>query len=52
MSFIDRNDAAPQDEELQVFNVNTHAWREYNTVTEALHKQVITMVKDRYLSPI
>jgi hypothetical protein len=46
------NNAATQDEELQVFNANTHAWQEYNTVTGALHKQIITAVEDTYLSPI
>jgi hypothetical protein len=46
------NNAAARDEELRVFNANTHAWREYNTITGALRKQIITAVEDTYLSPI
>jgi hypothetical protein len=46
------NNAAAWDEELRVFNANTHAWQEYNTVTGALRKQIIAAVEDTYLSPI
>jgi hypothetical protein len=45
------NNAAARDEELSIFNVNTHTWHKYNTVTRDLRKQIITMV-DTYLSPI
>jgi hypothetical protein len=33
-----------------VFNVATHAWREYSNITNALRKQILLTVEETYLS--
>jgi hypothetical protein len=43
---------AAREEELRVFNVASHAWREYNNVTNALRKQILGAVDETYLSPL
>jgi hypothetical protein len=43
---------AAREEELRVFNVASHAWREYNNVTNALRKQILVAVEETYLSPL
>jgi hypothetical protein len=42
-----RNNSAARDEELRIFNANTHAWREYNTVTGALRSRSLLRSKIR-----
>jgi hypothetical protein len=43
---------AAREEELRVFGVSTHAWREYCNVTNALRKQILLTVEETYLSPL
>jgi hypothetical protein len=39
-------------EELCVFGMSTHTWREYCNVTNALKKQILLAVEETYLSPL
>jgi hypothetical protein len=43
---------AAREEELRVFGMSTHAWREYCNVTNALQKQILLTVEETYLSPL
>jgi hypothetical protein len=38
--------------ELQIFNMGTHTWREYNNATRTLHQQIIVTFEEIYLSPL
>jgi hypothetical protein len=41
-----RGNQVAREEELRVFNVPTHAWREYSNVTNMLQKQILVMVEE------